>query len=650
MKFELFIKFTSNLFSKRSKYNSFDDSIIFEVNSGKQVSTPVGKSHIGTLFTNKRANFFILFVLILVLILVGRLVQLQILSGSKYLDIARGNREKKVPIVSERGYIMDRNGTKLTENIPNFSLVLIPSELPKKTDELNTVVNKLAGIINKSESEILKTLNEFSKYTYEFIVIEEDLDYDTALSIQIKASDLPGLYIQRGSKRLYKYLDSDEGNSLSHVMGYLAKIDKAQLEELYNFGYLPSDTIGKTGIEKQYEKILRGNYGEIVYEVDALGHEQNVLSETAPRSGDHIKLTIDLEIQNKLEDILQKQLDVQKKERGSAIAINPKNGEILAMVSLPSYNNNDFSGGIDYETYNKYIENENNPLFNRAIAGSYPSGSAIKPAIVAAALEDGIINKRTSILSVGGIKVGPWFFPDWLSGGHGPTNVRYSLAWSVNTFYYYIGGGYENFVGLGIDKIRDYLGLFGFGEKLGVDLPGENAGFLPSKDWKEEYKNEAWYIGDTYNVSIGQGDVLVTPLQIADMTVAIANGGVLYRPSILKSTLSSDYMEESNVERYIIRKDFINPDHLTTIRQGMKDCVEYGSCRRLASLPVEVAGKTGTAQWSSVKPPNAWFTSFAPYYDPSIVLTVLIEEGEEGSSSAIPVAEEFYRWWYVYEI
>ena len=201
---------------------------------------------------------------------------------------------------------------------------------------------------------------------------------------------------------------------------------------------------------------------------------------------------------------------------------------------------------------------------------------------------------------------------------------------------------------MGIEKIRSYLELFGFGNKLGIDLPGENSGFLPSKEWKEETKNEKWYIGDTYNVSIGQGDVLVTPLQIASMTSVIANGGTLYRPKILKSIVRSDYLEEIGVEKEIIRENFIDTIYLRTVRQGMKDCVEYGSCRRLASLPMETAGKTGTAQWSSTKSPHAWYTSFAPYYNPSVVLTILIEEGEGGSSAAIPVADEFYRWWYYY--
>lgn len=638
----------NRLFFKKNNYKTFDDSIIFEQAQGKQISTPIGKTHIGTNFTQKKAIIFSFFIIVLILIIVGRLFILQLLKGSHYLEIAKGNREKKVPIVSERGYILDRNGIQLTENIPNFSLVLNPSKLPNDKQEIDSIIKKLSVITNQSEDEIRLSIEQFSEYAYESVVIQENLDYETALSIQIRASDLPGLYIQRGSKRLYTYVSEKDESSISHIIGYLGKIDINQLGLLYSYGYLLSDSIGKTGIEKQYENDLRGKYGQVIYEVDAIGRQQNILSEIPPQSGNHIKLTIDLEIQKKLEEILGNQLKKQKKGKGSAIAINPKNGEILALVSLPSYNNNNFSGGIDYEIYKKYTENKNNPLFNRAVSGSYPSGSTIKPAIAASALEDGIITKNSSFLSTGGISVAPWFFPDWLVGGHGRTNVRYSLAWSVNTFYYYIGGGYKNFEGLGIDKLIGYLRLFGFGEKLGIELPGENSGFLPSKEWKEDVKDEMWYIGDTYNVSIGQGDVLVTPLQIAFMTASIANGGILYKPKIVGSIFKSNYLDEEMLETEIIRDHFISDDNLKTVRQGMKDCVEYGSCRRLASLPIETAGKTGTAQWSSTKPPHSWYTSFAPYYDPSIVLTILIEEGAEGSSSAIPVADEFYRWWYYY--
>ncbi|HQO11142.1 MAG TPA: penicillin-binding transpeptidase domain-containing protein, partial [bacterium] len=223
----------------------------------------------------------------------------------------------------------------------------------------------------------------------------------------------------------------------------------------------------------------------------------------------------------------------------------------------------------------------------------------MKPVVAAAALQEKIISENTSFLSVGGIYIGQWFFPDWKAGGHGLTDVRKALAESVNTFFYYIGGGYQDFVGLGVDRLVTYMRLFGFGEKTGIDLNGESAGFVPTPSWKEETKNEAWYIGDTYHIAIGQGDILVTPLQVANFTAAIANGGTLYRPSLVQSLLAENNQKIKDIAPEIIRRDFIDPYNLQVVREGMRQTVTAGSARSLRVLPVSVAGKTGTAQWSS---------------------------------------------------
>lgn len=635
--------------SKRKNYWA-EDNFIFEQPSGKQVATPQSTTHIGSSFSENKALAFSVCIFFIFLTIVCRLFYLQIIKGRNYIEIAQGNREKSIPIVAERGYFFDRNNIQLTENIPNFSLAIMPHKLPRDENSLRYIIDRLSDITGKPKEEIEKIIDDFASYRYESIVISENLDYETALQIQIAASDLPGIHIQRGSKRLYILDEKDNENpkwlSASHLLGYQSKLNKSDLETLYSQGYLPSDYIGKTGLEKQYETILRGTYGQTLLEVNALGKEQTVLSEIAPIPGKHIRLTIDIDIQRKLEEVVSEAIVKTDKKRAAVIALNPNNGEILALVSLPSFNNNDFSGGIDFETYKKYTEDEDHPLFNRALAGSYPSGSTIKPAIAASALQEGIINQNTSFLSTGGISVDPWFFPDWQAGGHGSTNVRKSIAWSVNTFYYYIGGGYKNFTGLGVDKITNYLRLFGFDDYLGVDLPGENKGFLPSKKWKEETKGERWYIGDTYNISIGQGDVLVTPLQIASMTAIVANNGTLYKPHMLKAVIDPKSFKEDVKKVEIIRKDIVASQHLKTVALGMKDCVDYGSCQRLKSLPMQAAGKTGTAQWSTNKDPHAWFTSFAPFQNPQIVVTLLIEEGESGSNAAIPAIEKFYQWWW----
>ncbi|MFA4831392.1 MAG: penicillin-binding protein 2 [Patescibacteria group bacterium] len=638
----------------RYKNSWIENAFHFESIQGRNIPLPQTPSYIGCSVSKKKLAFVLINFVIFFSIIFFRIFYLQLINGDNYRLLAESNREKIVPIQSERGLIFDRNGAQLTKNIPKFSLALIPQELPRDRLERERIVKKLAQLTNQDIEAIRAALDEFGSYSYESIVIKENLDYDTALSIQIDSADLPGIHIQRGSKRLYLGTASstdqtgEKNLSLSHVIGYQGKLNVAELDLLYDQGYLPSDYIGKNGLEKIYESSLRGKYGRRRIEVNALGKEQSVIAEDAPKPGMHLKLTVDVKIQDKLEQIIKASLKLNNKSRAVAVALDPSNGEILALISIPAFNNNDFSGGIAKDIYLSYINNEDRPLFNRALGGTYPSGSTIKPAIAASALQEGIIDKDSTFLSAGGIRIADWFFPDWQAGGHGETNVTKALAWSVNTFFYYIGGGYNDFVGLGVDRINQYLRKFGFASQLGIDLPSEAAGFVSSKEWKEKTKGERWYIGDTYNLSIGQGDILVTPLQIASMTAAIANGGTLYKPHVVQSIIDPLTEQENKIQPEKIRTGFINSGNIEIVRQGMRECVIYGSCRRLSSLPFETAGKTGTAQWSSSKDNHAWYTSFAPYLNPKIVVTILIEEGGEGSGIAVPIAEEFYRWWWKY--
>lgn len=617
-----------------------------------------GTSHIGSSFSTRKSLFLLIFVFLGIGLLFSRLIFLQIISGQKYRILAENNSERILPIPSERGLIYDYKGRLLTKNIPNFFVVLVPLDLPRLKVEKDAVLDQLSVLVGIEKDRISGLIQEYNHYRNDSIIIKEDVDYETALKIQIASSNLPGVHIQRGSKRLYlnslSDLDLNQSNnnvsstivtSLSHLLGYVGKLNPEELEKNYALGYLPADSIGKIGVENSYESILRGKYGRRRIEVNAAGKEQSVLAEYAPESGSHVELSIDVAMQNQLEQIMQNYFKKNNKNKGVGIVMDPRNGKIMAMVSLPSFNNNDFSGGIDNETYARYLKNENQPLFNRSISGTYPSGSTIKMVFAAGALQEGIIDATTSFLSDGGLRISQWFFPDWQYGGHGRTNVRKSIAWSVNTFYYYIGGGYRDFVGLGLEKLVIYLKLFGFGADLGIDIIGEQSGFIPSREWKKETKKESWYIGDTYNLSIGQGDLLVTPLQIATMTSVVANGGSLYKPKLVNAIIHPETIIKEEAKPELIRSNFISHDNLATVRLGMKDCVDYGSCRQLASLPFQVAGKTGTAQWGANKPNHAWFTSFAPFDNPKIVVTILVEEGEEGSRISVPIANDFYKWW-----
>jgi penicillin-binding protein 2 len=312
-------------------------------------------------------------------------------------------------------------------------------------------------------------------------------------------------------------------------LGYVGKVSEDDYALHREEGYRRADEIGKIGIEATYETELRGKVGERVSEVDAFGRRRAGIRETPSTDGKEMRLSLDSQLQAAAEQALQAQLSQAKTTRGAVVALDPRNGSVLALVSWPGYDNNLFSGTVSSTAYRALADNADHPLFPRAWSGTYPSGSTVKIVISAAALAEKIITSTTNVLSVGGIRVGPWFFPDWKAGGHGVTNVRRAIAWSVNTFYYYIGGGYESFVGLGVDRLGAWMRRFGLGEKTGIDLPAEAAGFVPSKEWKQEAKGEPWFLGDTYNLSIGQGDLLVTPLQVAVYAATVANGGTLLR-------------------------------------------------------------------------------------------------------------------------
>ncbi len=577
--------------------------------------------------------------------LIARSAWLQIVKGEYYYDLAEGNRIRIVRVEAKRGVIYDRNRQPLVRNAPNFLMYFVPSDLPSEPAEQGKIIETVSKILETSADNIYELLSRVkpgSLDSYQPLFIADNIPYDNAMKLYLISSEMPGVILTTKSRRDYLF----SAQSLSHIIGYTGKINE---QELAKFGqeYSLIDYLGKMGIENFWENELKGVNGKKQIEVDALGKEKKVINQEKAQDGHDLVLSIDSAAQNKLEEIIAVQLDKLNLTKAVAIVINPQNGEIIAQVNLPTFNSNSFSIGMSVKDFQALIENQDKPLFNRAINGEYPSGSTIKPVIAVAGLEDGIINENTSIPSNGGIRIGQWFFPDWKAGGHGQTNVSKAIAESVNTFFYYIGGGYNNFRGLGIERIENYAKLFGLGSQLGVDMPGEAKGFVPSAKWKEEIKKEAWYIGDTYHVSIGQGDLLVTPLQVANFTAFFANGGTLFRPHIVKDILDANG-NKINLGQgdYIIKKDFIKKQNIDIVRQGMRQTVTSGSARSLLNLSVAVAGKTGTAQWSSKKANHAWFTGFAPFDQPRIAITVLIEEGEEGSSNAVPVAGEFIDWYF----
>jgi len=568
----------------------------------------------------------------LVLVLFGwRLLSLQIEQGSANYSLAEGNRLRVRHILSSRGLIFDRNGQSLVKNVPTFSLVIYSSEIPKKATDKDSYIKDLSAIVQVSEQDLRSKIDAMSKKQQSFSLVE-GLDREKALVLELRTEKFPGVVIEKAPSRTYT-----TQSGLSHIIGYVGKVSEDDLNS--DPALLSLGLIGKAGIEKVYDKDLRGTPGLETVEVDSKGRSVRQVSVEPAETGKSIYLSIDKGLQEVAATAIQETLVKAQAKNGVAIATDVTTGEILAMVSLPDYDNNTFLPQGDQAKRQAILIDTTAPLLNRAIAGQYPSGSTIKPAVAAIALQEGVINEGTKLdTSEGKITIGEWSYPDWKT--HGITDVKKAIAESNNIFFYSLGGGYKNIKGLGADKLGEGFKKFGFGQMSGIDLPGEQDGIVPTPDWKKRVKKESWYIGDTYHMAIGQGDIEVTPLQLNLSTVTIANGGKLLRPHLLKTVSSDKGTTDINVNDMIRSQGFISEGNLKIVRDGMREAVISGSARAFNNLPVQVAAKTGTAQFDNVSKDktHSWFTSFAPYDNPKIAVTVIIEGGGEGYLIAAPVA------------
>lgn len=593
-----------------------------------------------TSVSQKRISIAIMIFVITMLFFISRAGFLQIIKGEHYKLLSESNRYRTVRIVPPRGNIYDRDGELLAENIPSFLLTMTIADIPKEIGKRDEVFKRVIEISGIQQTDIDLLLTDYSKRQFDPVPVLRNIQYESAMRLAIELAELQGFDLETTTQRNYPAASY----SLSHVLGYTGKINSSEYEELRTSGYRLIDTVGKTGIEKSKEEILRGQPGIITYQVNAQGSESSVVSRKDAIDGSDITLGIDLDFQKFIEARLQNTLKTSNATRGSVVAIDPNTGSIRAIVSLPSFDNNVFAQGISEEEYKELLDNKDNPLFFRAISGEFPSGSVFKPFVLFAALKERIVSEHTSFLSTGGLRINKWFFPDWKAGGHGITDARKAISESVNTYFYIIGGGFDTVTGLGVDKITEYARYFGFGSTTGVDLTNEADGFLPSKQWKEDAKREQWYVGDTYHLAIGQGDFLTTPLQMAVATSVIANNGILIEPHVVEKIGKP---ESSNISS-INKKEIQNLDSysLNVVREAMRQTITTGSGRSLASLPKAVAGKTGTAQTPGNKPYHSWFTGFGPYKDPTITLVVLIEEGGESNATAVPLAREILYWWF----
>ena len=584
--------------------------------------------------------------LFLFLLLLARFVYVQVVQHEHYMTLAEQNRISIVPIVPNRGLILDRNGAVLAHNYTAFTLEITPS----KVGNLEQTINDLSALIEitaKDRKRFKKLLDE--SHNFESLPIRTRLNDVEIARFSANRYRFPGMEIKA---RLFRHYPL--GQIASHMVGYIGRINNADLERLEAAdnlaNYRGSDHIGKAGLEQSYEKELHGTTGFAEVETDAGGRAVRTLSRTPPTSGNNLTLHVDLKLQQVAEQAFGN-------FRGALIAIEPKTGGVLAYLSKPGFDTNLFVDGIDTQNWDLLNNSPDKPMVNRAMHGQYPPGSTFKPFMALAALE---LNKRTESYGIND----PGFFTlpgnshryrDWKVGGHGFVNLHKSLVISCDTYYYGLA------VDMGIDTIFNFISHFGFGKKTGIDIEGERTGLLPSTEWKMKRFKQKWYVGDTVSVGIGQGYNLATPLQLAVATATLANNGTQMRPQFVRQIENSKTNVITPRPPEIVSTLPIKPENLTIVRNALIDVTRPGgtAARASAGTPYTIAGKTGTSQVISIKQgekyvesrvaerhrDHALFIAYAPADDPKIAVAVLVENAGHGGSIAAPIARAVFDYY-----
>ncbi len=586
-------------------------------------------------------------VVIIISIVMLKILYLGIWQGDFYEIRAQVNTNQIITLRAERGIIFDRFNKPMVKNLPSFQLNLMVVELLKNQEEREEILKIISDTIDMPVSKIEELVKEINLKRQNSITLANNLTIKQAT--KLKNLNFKAIKIEKNFKR--QYYDSKAN---AHLLGHIGIVNKNDLSENPEFSL--NDTVGRAGLESYYDKKLRGQDGKRVNFRNAKGkiiHKQFVAE---PTIGNNLHLTIDLEFQRYFHQRLKQGLEDSGSQSGVGIAINPQNGEILALISLPSFDANEDLG--------VFLTGDNNPFFNRAISGFYAPASTIKPLVAFAALKEKIITSTEEIYSPGYLEIPnpyhpeqPSRFMDWKP--HGWVNLYSALARSSNVYFYIIGGGLSNneFNGLGITKLREYWKKFGFGEKTGIDLPAESAGFLPSPEKKKQQSGGIWRLGDTYNISIGQGGLLVTPLQLLNYTAAIANNGKIFRPFVVNKIISDDGIVIKENQPQVLKNYFEFSAYIEKIQTGMIDTVRkyYGTAFSLNNLPISVAAKTGTAQIQGSEKINALFIGYLPAealikagasLDKQIAILVLVENVYKYNLNAIPIANDIFKWYY----
>ena len=740
-------------------------------------------------FQTWRLTFFQAVIFAVFLIFAIRMYELQVVRHSEFQGDADENRLKTLPIAARRGAIFDRNDRRLAFNVPAFNVTIVPAQLPDGEEAELAVYNRLSALVNVPPTrEIAEQASQFVRSLQELVqegagiepfrpvIVAQDVPQLAAMQILEERIYMHGVDVEPVSVREYP-----TGELTTHIIGYMGPIPAEEAEELEALGYNPAfDRIGYDGVERYLESRLAGVRGSVLREVDVAGEVVKVVDQVEPIPGQNVRLTIDTELQAFAQQALIAQLDELNtagrtiSQQGVVIAMDPRTGEVLALVSYPSYDNSRFARAIDGEYFLEVANDPLRPLVDNTIKSKYPPGSVWKVITAAAVLEENVVDPNTLLLDEGQILVENRYAPNdraasqrfvcWLRAGHGRVSMINGIAWSCDVYFYQIGGGNPNLSaqtirpgGLGIDDLFRYGTAFGIGSELGIELPFENPNRMPDRDWKRRNEGESWSTGDTYNAAFGQGYVNVTPLQLIAAVAATINGGVLYQPTIIREFLDEERQVidpfepktlrtinrammapgdeltlllledmlmkresslacvcETNSEWYdpnrcdpegyrntvdlnpdpgiedlhtyrihipmnysfngSVCQDvrfrtpnepytpaFVSHDTLSIVREGMRKAViGEGGTAQPAALPfVEVAGKTGTAEYCDdiarplnlcvpgQWPSHAWYTGYAPYDDPEIIIIAFVYNGGEGSLTALPIVrrtmEKYYR-------
>jgi penicillin-binding protein 2 len=603
-------------------------------------------------FFLNRAVVAFLFVLLLMAILVSRIYFLQVVEHERFSLLSENNRIKLQPVAPRRGLIYDRNGELLAENRPSFSLTLLKEEV----DDVDSLLADVASLVELSATEVesFKKRLKHRRRPHSTVPLKSRLTEEEIAKLSVNFYRLPGLQIEADLVRYYPHPDS-----LVHAIGYVGRVNERELKTLDPNNYAATHYIGKLGVEKYYEPLLHGQVGLQRVETNVRGRVMRVLEQEDPTPGLDIQLSLDLKLQQFTAKLLEG-------KRAAVVAIEPKTGEILSLVSNPSYDPNEFVTGISFANYNALRDDKDQPLYNRAIRGAYPPGSTLKPFTALASIDSKSVPIDHQVWDPGFYQLSEngrkW--RDWKKTGHGRVDLNHALAESCDVWFY------DTASKTPIDVYSDYLGRFGFGQVTSLDLPEAGRAILPSNEWKKRREKQPWYPGDSLNLSIGQGYMIATPLQLATATAVLANRGKWVRPQMIKSFIAENELtaEQTEIIQRLQQKPTLpdvelnNPEYFENIIEGMVNVVNapYGTARKSgAGAEYTMAGKTGTAQVVGIaqdaeydseallerQRDHALFVAFAPAEDPKIAVAVVVENGEGGSKSAAPVAREVIDAW-----